>query len=266
MLNLILERLRQGRRTTRWPRGKAPELPPRFRGCPRIDPERCRAGCRECIAACPTGALRSRPVGRSAPPPSSPPLWDLGRCLFCTDCAEACPREAIGFSRDWRLAEFRREQLILGGEQAAPSDAGTPPPGAAPPRRFRRSLAIRQVSAGGCNACEADCNVLSSIVWDLGRFGIHFVASPRHADALLVTGPVTRNMRLALEKTWQAVPSPKLLIASGACAISGGPYAGFPESGDGVAALLPVDLFVPGCPPHPLTLLEGLLRLLGRLS
>ncbi len=265
MLNLILERLRQGRRTMRYPRGKAPVLPPRFRGLPRLDPSRCTAGCRDCIAACPTGALASGAPAPGGAPARPAVSWDLGRCLFCTDCTAACPRGAIAFSQDWRLAAYRREELILDPADRAPraaaDRAGLPAPG----RRFRRSFAIRQVSAGGCNACEADCNVLTSLAWDLGRFGVHFVASPRHADALLVTGPVTRNMRLALEKTWQAVPAPKLLIASGACAISGGPYAGFAESGDGVAGLLPVDLYVPGCPPHPLTLLDGLLRLLGRL-
>ena len=273
MLNLILERLRQGRRTLRYPRGKPPTLSPRFRGLPQLDASRCAKGCRDCIAACPTGALaasRATIAGSRAAEAARGPLWDLGKCLFCTDCTAACPRGAIGFSQDWRLAARRREELVLGAAGSAgfhltPAAGAGGPPVSTGARRFRRSFAIRQVSAGGCNACEADCNVLSTIAWDLGRFGIHFVASPRHADALLVTGPVTRNMRLALEKTWQAVPSPKLLIASGACAISGGPYAGFPESGDGVARLLPVDLYVPGCPPHPLTLLDGLLRLLGRL-
>jgi Ni,Fe-hydrogenase III small subunit len=128
-----------------------------------------------------------------------------------------------------------------------------------------RSLRLRQVSAGGCGACEADANVLSTVGWDMGRFGIQFVASPRHADGLLVTGPVTENMRLALEKTWEAVPEPKILIASGSCAISGSPCGGAPETSDGVGSILPVDLYVPGCPPHPLTLLDGLLRLLGRI-
>jgi len=122
------------------------------------------------------------------------------------------------------------------------------------------------VSAGGCNACEADTNVLGTIGWDLGRFGIQFVASPRHADGLLITGPVSRNMELALRKTYAAVPAPKIVIAVGACAIAGGPFIGHAPVRDGAAAIVPVDLFIPGCPPHPLTILDGLLRLLGRLE
>jgi Ni,Fe-hydrogenase III small subunit len=133
-------------------------------------------------------------------------------------------------------------------------------------RLFGRSLKLRQVSAGGCNACEADLNVLNTVVFDLGRFGIQFVASPRHADGLLITGPVTENMRLALRKTYEAVPTPKIVIAVGACAISGGPFIDHPEVHNGADATLPVDLYVPGCPPHPLTILDALLRLLGRLE
>jgi Ni,Fe-hydrogenase III small subunit len=133
-------------------------------------------------------------------------------------------------------------------------------------RLFGRSLKLRQVSAGGCNACEADVNVLNTIGWDLARFGIQFVASPRHADGLLVTGPVTRNMELALRKTYDAVPEPKIVIAVGSCAIAGGPYIDHEEVLNGADSSLKVDLYVPGCPPHPLTILDGLLRLLGRIK
>jgi len=109
-------------------------------------------------------------------------------------------------------------------------------------------------------------NVLNTVVFDLGRFGIQFVASPRHADGLLITGPVTENMRLALQKTYEAVPSPKIVIAVGACAIAGGPFIDHPEVHNGADRVVPVDLYVPGCPPHPITILDALLRLLGRLA
>jgi Ni,Fe-hydrogenase III small subunit len=168
----------------------------------------------------------------------------------------------ISFTPDYRMAARRRDDLLI--------DSG--PFRLAKPLEVRlqrllgRSLRLRQVSAGGCNACEADTNVLGTVGWDLGRFGIQFVASPRHADGLLITGPVTENMRQALLKTYEAVPAPKLVIAVGACAISGGPYTGHEEVHDGAGGLLPVDLFIPGCPPHPLTILDGLLRLIGRLE
>lgn len=253
MFRILRERLRQGHRTTRFPRGEPPALPTRFRGLPVIDQSRCKDGCAACIDACPTGAL-SRGSGRML-------RIDLGKCLFCGDCTAACPTGAISFSNDYRLAARNREDLVIGVKRLRLAEAL----GKDLRRLLGRSLRLRQVSAGGCAACEADANVLTTIGWDMGRFGIQFVASPRHADGLLVTGPVTVNMRLALEKTYAAVPEPKIVIASGACAISGGPYAGAPEVNDGVAGILKVDLFVPGCPPHPLTLLDGLLRLLGRI-
>ncbi len=177
--------------------------------------------------------------------------------------AAACPEKAIAFSGDHRLATRTRGALVLAPgaalEKARALDTGLL-------RLFGRSLKLRQVSAGGCNACEADVNVLGTVGWDIGRFGIQVVASPRHADGLLVTGPVTENMALALEKTYAAVPPPKIVIATGAGAISGGPFAGRPEQRGGAASVVPVDLFIPGCPPHPLTILDGLLRLLGRLE
>jgi len=252
MLDIIKARIHQGHRTMPWPEGPPPPLPERLAGRPTIAATPCPEDCRKCLAICPTGA-----VGRKA----DGVRLDLGKCLFCRACERTCPQHGIRFGADWRLAAGRREALVVDDEAQ-----GLPARHELAAKLFPRSFKLRQVSAGGCNACEADTNVLGTLAWDLGRFGIQFVASPRHADGLLITGPVTANMRLALEKTWAAVPPPKLVIAVGACAISGGPYAGHPEQCGGAAAVLPVDLFIPGCPPHPLTILDGILRLLGRLG
>src|SRR5205085_10583598 len=158
-----------------------------------------------------------------------------------TDCTGACPEGAIRYTNEYRLAARTRDDLVLDGNGLVLAKALDEKAR----RLFGRSLKLRQVSAGGCNACEADVNVLNTIVFDLGRFGIQFVASPRHADGLLITGPVTRNMELALRKTYDAVPSPKLVIAVGACAIAGGPFVGLPEHRQGAGGVVPVDLYVP---------------------
>ena len=131
---------------------------------------------------------------------------------------------------------------------------------------FRRSLRIRQVDAGSCNACEWECTALTNPVYDIQRFGIDFVASPRHADLLLVSGPVSRQMELALKKTYIATPEPRLVIACGDCAIDGGIYRGSYAVTNGVAAVIPVDGHIPGCPPSPVALISGLLQILEKLT
>jgi Ni,Fe-hydrogenase III small subunit/NAD-dependent dihydropyrimidine dehydrogenase PreA subunit len=253
MIKLLRTRLQQGHSTTGFPAGDPPGLPQRFRGHPVLDAQKCADGCSECAEVCLTGAIQLQP-GLAV---------DLGRCLFCADCMAACPSGAIAYGTDYRLAAGNREDLVVdereGVRLATALDAKAR-------RLFGRSLKLREVSAGGCNGCEAEVNVLGTVVWDLGRFGVQIVASPRHADGLIITGPVTGNMRLALQKTYDAVPPPKLVVAVGACAISGGPFIDHPEVHNGAASTVPVDLFVPGCPPHPLTILDGLLRLLGRLE
>jgi Ni,Fe-hydrogenase III small subunit/Pyruvate/2-oxoacid:ferredoxin oxidoreductase delta subunit len=253
MIDVIRARLRQGHRTMGYPDAPPPPLPERFRGRPQIDASKCREGCRDCAEACPTGAIDLR----------DGPQVDLGRCIFCTDCARACPEGALDYSQDYRLAVRERADLVVGPERELELAAALQ---GRMRGLFGRSLKLRQVSAGGCNACELDVNVLNTVGWDLSRFGIQFVASPRHADGLLITGAHPENMRLALRKTYAAVPAPKIVIAVGACAISGGPYIDHPEVANGVEGSLPIDLYIAGCPPHPLTILDGLLRLIGRLE
>lgn len=249
-MSLIGIRRRQGRRTIDMPAPPA-TLPERFRGRPVLDASRCPDGCRGCADACPTGAILT----------DGAPRIDLGRCVFCEECVRGCPQGAIRYTTDHRMASRTREGLARedGVELAAPLERRML-------RLFGRSLKLRHVSAGDCSGCSAELQALGNVVFDLARFGVQFVASPRHADGLVVTGPVSHNMRRALQATWEAVPAPRLVIAVGACAISGGPFRGLPDVSDGAGGLLPVDLHVPGCPPHPLTMLDGLLRLLGRLE
>jgi Ni,Fe-hydrogenase III small subunit/formate hydrogenlyase subunit 6/NADH:ubiquinone oxidoreductase subunit I len=255
-IDTILHRLQRGCQTMSYPGGPAPTLPDRHGGALRLDTAKCVEGCTACIPVCPTQA-----ISRTS---RAPAALDLGKCLFCAACVEKCPAKAITQTGDHRLAVRRREDLLLDAKAEQVRLA------AALDEKLRkllgRSLRLRQVSAGGCGACEADTNVLGTIGWDLGRFGIQFVASPRHADGLLITGPVSKNMELALRKTYDAVPGPKIVIAVGACAISGGPFIGHPEVNPGASTVVPVDLYIPGCPPHPLTILDGLLRVLGRLE
>ena len=251
MWNSLKSRMFQGYRTGSFP-GSAPVLPERFAGRHEIIQEKC-SNCGKCVQVCPSGAVEQV---------DSKIVVDTGKCIFCSKCAQVCSSGALSMSKEYRLAAMSRKNLVVDGTPYIPERATD--------RKFLKfcgnSLKIRQVSAGGCAACELDFNVLNTLAWDMGRFGIQVVASPRHADCILVTGPVSENMLLALKKSYDAAPRPVWVIACGSCAISGGIYAGSEVCHDGVEEILKPDLYVPGCPPHPATLLEGILRLMNKVN
>ena len=252
MLQVLKTRIVQKHRTGGYP-DVLPDMPPKYIGLPVVGDGECADDCSKCLSLCPVGALEKGADGY--------PSIDVGKCVFCGKCAEVCREHIIEFTKEHRMTADKREDLRISRQsqfrhaEAVRNEIL---------RLFKRSFKLRQVCAGGCGACEADTNVLGTVGFDLGRFGISFVASPRHADGLLVTGPVTKNMRSALLKTYEAVPDPKIVIAVGACAVSGGLFAESPETAAGVGEVIPVDYYVPGCPPHPLSILDGLLTVLNR--
>ncbi len=278
MFDILHKSLTTGVVTTDYPATPA-QVCSRSRGRPEIDYSAWKDA-RPAVAACPTGALASADDKgtRSV-------TLDLGKCTFCGMCAEADP--AIRMTSACELAARRKAdvvttvqyQLAPGGTQAKllspqPSTLN-PQPSASDTiglqlkaridKVLGRSLHIREVDAGSCNGCEVEIVGLNSPVYDIERFGIHFVASPRHADMLLVTGPVSRNMELALRKTYDATPAPRLVVAVGACACSGGIFGQNYASLGGVDKVVPVDAYIPGCPPNPHALLHGILTAIGRL-
>lgn len=239
MANWVFKGLASGVVTTRYPY-VVENIPGAWPGLPEVIKENaCPADCRKCREACLSNAIT-----RSGP---AAPAIDYLRCLFCRRCVESCPRKVIVWKNDFRSAVLNRKDTL--------------------PRRFsRRSVYIRHVDGGACESCLWEINGLSNPYYDLHRLGFFFVTSPRHADLLLVSGPVTQSLADALIKTYRAMPGPKLVIATGACACSVS-FAGMNYATPyRLADLLPVDVFIPGCPPAPLTLLHGLLLATGRIS
>jgi Ni,Fe-hydrogenase III small subunit/ferredoxin len=246
MLAALRVRISQGQQTIADVRRAVPRG---FSGRPAVADSVCLADCKACEEVCPTRAISVEPM-----------RLDLGRCLFCTDCVAACPKKKIQFSPETRMACATREGLMVGPGEKEPSPVSV---SAALKKMFGRSLKLRSVCAGGCNGCELELNAMANVNFDFGRFGIDWVASPRHADGLVVSGPLTRNMAEALDLAYAGMPEPKFVIAFGACAIAGGPYAESTALDRSFLGRFTPALFVPGCPPHPLTFVNGLLDLLG---
>ena len=252
MLNVLKTRMFQKYRTIKYP-DELPDMPDLYKGMPKINGSDCSTACHDCLDVCPVNAItKTAEHGLTI---------DLGKCIFCGECENICRYEVITFGHEHRMTVDQRSDLLISADSEFRHAKAMK---AELLKIFKRSFRLRQVSAGGCNACEADINVLSTVGFDLSRFGISFVASPRHADGLLVTGPVTKNMEVALLKTYEAIPAPKIVIAVGACAVSGGLFENHDETHKGVADIIPVDFYVPGCPPHPLTILDGLLTVIKR--
>jgi Ni,Fe-hydrogenase III small subunit/formate hydrogenlyase subunit 6/NADH:ubiquinone oxidoreductase subunit I len=274
MFKILNKTAQTGLVTIGYPDAPAP-APDCFRGAPKFDFANWRDS-RPAAAACPTGAISYRESSSAREV-----TVDYGLCIYCGECADADTSGAVQITREYELAvrdraglittaiyllnrdgqQVELQSLIRPSEEQVRSDVHT---------RIHdvlgRSLAIREVDAGSCNGCEVEIQALNNPIYDLERLGIHFVASPRHADMLLVTGPVTRNMELALVKAYRATPDPKVVVAVGACGISGGIYGRNYATLGGVDTVVPVDVYIPGCPPRPLALLHAILLAVGRLD
>jgi len=201
---------------------------------------------------CPTGAISTHPLS-----------LDMGKCTFCGECAFAFP-DKIKFTADYKIATNERQRLVI--------KEGDDQPVSLSPDQIRHeiqqylsgSLKLRQVSAGGDNSCELELNACGNVNFDMGRFGIEFVASPRHADGIVITGPITQNMAEPLQVCYDAIPDPKIIILAGTDAISGGIFAGSPALNRSFLEKYPIDLYVPGNPIHPLTFINGVLELIKK--
>lgn len=237
----------------------------RFIAKPEIDQAKCTL-CGACAQHCPSRAMTVNAQERSID-------ICLDDCIFCALCEDVCPAGAVHMTNQFELAHHDRNRS---GTSIADAEKGTMTGepvertadrlAEAIKKTFGRSLQIREVDAGSCNGCDYEINAMNNPFNDLERLGIHFVASPRHADMLLVTGCATRNMELALVKTYNATPDPKLVVAVGACACSGGLFKDAYATRNGIDCILPVDIYIPGCPPRPQAIMYGILKTLNRVK
>jgi len=272
MLRIIVKSLKTGVVTEVNPFGAHASF-----GFPLIDFSRCTA-CDQCARSCPTGAIEAV----ASEPGRKTLSLSYASCIQCRACVTGCPEQVVGISTDIDVAAYSREQLarsasfdidpITGRSTLRQVNVQPGPSLTESAARLRerirgrlgRSLHVRHVDAGSCNGCELEIAATTNPVYDLERFGIHLVASPRHADVLLVTGPVTRNMEIALRRTYEAAPDPRVVVAVGACGCSGGIFGeGTYAAIGGVDRVLPVDVYIPGCPPRPQAILNGLLVAMG---
>jgi formate hydrogenlyase subunit 7 len=245
--------LLQGKQTAPWPLAEGTDGQAGFLGMPRYLPELCSDDCKACADVCPTKAITMR-----ASSAGGRLDVDYGRCIVCQLCTEVCPTGAIATSSDWAFGVRARDDLVW------KQDATAAPVAGAETRAFRRSLHVRHVDAGSCNGCESELQALNNPFYNLHRLGIFFTASPRFADLLLVTGPVTQTMLGPLRATYDAMAEPRWVVAVGTCAVSGGIAEGGYACGHGLDGVLPVDVYLPGCPPNPAAIIQALLMFLER--
>lgn len=248
--------LMEGKASTRWPREGGETGQDGVLGMPRFNPALCAEGCEACAEVCPTEAITVT-VGAEGRDRLE---VDYGRCITCQLCVEACPSEAATASHDWAFGVRDRSDLMLSEDSQGASKAAVRPATA-----FRRSLHVRHVDAGSGNAAESELQALGNPFYNLHRLGIFFTPSPRFADLLLVTGPVTSGMRESLLRTYEAMPEPRWVMACGTAAVSGALTGGGYAAGNGVDDILPVDLYLPGSPPNPAAIIAALLMFLGRV-
>ena len=223
------------------------EVPGIFRGRPVINHEKVNET--ELINLCPTDAITNNPIS-----------IDLGKCTFCGECALRFP-EKISFTKDYKLSSNERNRLIIKEGEDKPIEVNPDTVRKEIHRIFGKSLKLRQISAGGDNSCEWELGAANNVQFDMSRYGIDFVASPRHADGIVITGAITKNMAEAVQICYDATPDPKIIVLVGTDAISGGMFADSPAIDRSFLEKYPVDLYIPGNPAHPLTFIIGLLNL-----